>query len=354
MCLTNVIFYRCPRGDSSCPGNFSMSQVALGLNYSSHDIDPQCNVGYGNVICGNCLLGYYPAVADQCTKCLSSKEDEIQTKLFYGGLMIMMMIFLAIFIFFYLHDGIIVGNKWAKFVGKLTRCQKCKKRVNDAIVLSISQGFQIEKFKIALGLFQVFSSFKMTYEIDWPPEVIEWFDQFAIFENLDILKLVAMDCLFKTDYLFSLKFQTLSPLILVAIVYWLWNNSIKVYGLKLALYPRVCSECNMPIHPFEKNTRSRLIYTWIGLHKSKCFRYKWYTKLSCIKYCRMIAPCIKMKKITITKEQFHEVGMIYINKLPPLTSAKRIRQKKNTTAVLPVNSSLLNSNTNNTKQTSLR
>ena len=50
----------------------------------------------------------------------------------------------------------------------------------------------------------------MTYEIDWPPEVIEWFNQFAIFENLDILKLVAMDCLFKTDYLFSLKFQTLS------------------------------------------------------------------------------------------------------------------------------------------------
>ena len=36
------------------------------------------------------------------------------------------------------------------------------KRCGDGVRQSMSQGFQIEKFKIALGLFQVFSSFKMT------------------------------------------------------------------------------------------------------------------------------------------------------------------------------------------------
>ena len=58
-----------------------MSQVVLGTNYTYTDIDPQCNVGYGNVICGNCLLGYYAAVADQCTKCLNTKGEEVQTKM---------------------------------------------------------------------------------------------------------------------------------------------------------------------------------------------------------------------------------------------------------------------------------
>ena len=58
MCLTSVLFYRCPRGASSCPGNMSMSQITLGSNYTSGDVDPQCNEGYGNVICGNCRLGF--------------------------------------------------------------------------------------------------------------------------------------------------------------------------------------------------------------------------------------------------------------------------------------------------------
>ena len=334
MCLTNVIFYRCPRGESSCPGNHSMSEVALGTNYTYTEIDPQCNVGYGNVICGNCLLGYYAAVADQCTKCLNTKGEEVQTKMFYGGLMAMMMMLLNLFIFFYLHDGIIVGKKWQPRTGDLNCCQKCTQRCGDGVRQSMSQGFQIEKFKIALGLFQVFSSFKMTYEINWPPEVMEWFDQFAIFENLDILKLVAMDCLFKTDYLFSLKFQTLSPLVLVTAVYYLWTNSKKVYAKKLALYPRVCSGCNMPIHPFEKNTRDRLMHAWVSKQKSFCTRTKLYL-IICVR------KKLFLKDIVITKEMFHSAGMGMFDGLPEKTEPKKQKKKKkkknnNLTAVIPV------------------
>ena len=42
MCLTQIIFYRCPRGPASCPGNFSMSQVLLGDNYTSSTGQPYC------------------------------------------------------------------------------------------------------------------------------------------------------------------------------------------------------------------------------------------------------------------------------------------------------------------------
>ena len=130
-----------------------------------------------------------------------------------------------------------------------------------------------EKFKIALGLCQVFSSFKATYEIKWPPEVIEWFNQFAIFENLDILKLVAMDCLFKTDYLFSLKFITLSPLVLVAICYLIWLKGKVVYAHRLALYPRVCTKCHQPIDMFEKSPYHRAVLLYIS-KQSFCARMK--------------------------------------------------------------------------------
>ena len=157
MCLTQIIFYRCPRGPASCPGNFSMSQVLLGDNYTSGEFDPQCNVGYSNVICGNCLLGYYPAVADECTKCLNSEGEEVQTKMFYGGLMMFMVLLLGVFIFYYLMDGILVGKKWAPHTGPMSCCQKCRKGCRHKVTEGMSQGFQIEKFKIALGLFQVFS-----------------------------------------------------------------------------------------------------------------------------------------------------------------------------------------------------
>ena len=244
---------------------------------------------------------------------------------------------------------------------------------------SISQGAQIEKFKIALGLFQVFSSFKMTYEINWPPEVIEWFNQFAVFENLDILKLVAMDCLFKTDYLFSLKFQTLSPLFLVSIVYYLWTNAKSTssflcvffcvcffvcvfffvffldprntisdifffffllssffyfpqdtYARKLALYPRVCMECHMPINPFEETPRERAVEQWIQKH-GVCFRLKWFTN----RWCR---KKLKLRPPTVTDEMFRDAG---VTMFPPPDVhvshwSRKKKNKKNMTAVIPI------------------
>ena len=343
MCLVNVIFYRCPRGPSSCPGNFSMSEVGYNselniiANYTSGMKDPQCNVGYSNVICGNCLLGYYPAVADECTRCLQSKNDEVQTKMFYGGLMVFMLFLLGLFIFYYLNDGVLVGKKWSPHVGPLSCCQRCKKGCQEKVFYAMSQGFQIEKFKIALGLFQVFSSFKMTYEIDWPPEVIEWFNQFAIFENLDILKLVAMDCLFKTDYLFSLKFQTLSPLTLVLVVFLLWRNSKYVYAQKLSLYPRVCTECHMPISPFEETPRQRAMKHYID-QMGCCIKIRW-------RCAHALHRWLKLRPILITTEMFAKAGM---HNVPPpdkkvliekQNQKKQKNQKKNRTltAVIPVN-----------------
>jgi hypothetical protein len=284
----------------------SMSQISLGANYTSGDMDPQCNEGYGNVICGNCRLGYYSAVADECTKCMGTREDQVQTKLFYAGLSMMAMGMFFGFIFFYLRDGIVVGQKWHPQIGPMTRCQRCKAKCGGLFKASISQGFKIEKFKIALGLMQVFSSFKATYEIKWPPEVIEWFNQFAIFENLDILKLVAMDCLFKTDYLFSLKFLTLSPLVLVFVCFVIWLRGKTTYARRLALYPRVCSECHQPIDMYEKSPYHRAVLYHIS-KQTCCQRLKLQRQLRW-RQCRNKGIPV------LTREEFKAVG---IKRVPP-------------------------------------
>ena len=68
-----------------------------------------------------------------------------------------MVLLLGVFIFYYLMDGILVGKKWAPHTGPMSCCQKCRKGCRHKVTEGMSQGFQIEKFKIALGLFQVFS-----------------------------------------------------------------------------------------------------------------------------------------------------------------------------------------------------
>ena len=112
-------------------------------------------------VCTDSFLCFFALSSFPCLVHLSSSLVSLMLQ-FYGGLMAMMMMLLSLFIFFYLHDGIVVGKKWQPRTGDLNCCQKCTQRCGDGVRQSMSQGFQIEKFKIALGLFQVFSSFKMT------------------------------------------------------------------------------------------------------------------------------------------------------------------------------------------------
>lgn len=124
----------------------------------------------------------------------------------------------------------------------------------------------------------------------------------------------------------------MSPLVLVAAVYYLWTNSKRVYAKKLALYPRVCSDCNMPIDPFEKNTRDRLMYTWVSKQKSFCTRTKLYMII-------FVRKKLFLKDIVITKEMFRSAGMGMFDGLPEKTEKQKKKKKKNNnnlTAVIPV------------------
>jgi hypothetical protein len=283
-CLLKFHFYVCPRGYDACPGNYTMPKIGDRKDYDSFKRDMQCATGYLNVMCGNCEFGYFPGVSDMCMPCMNSKDDEVLSKLFYAGLSASVSFMMSYAIYSFLHDGIVVGKaeKYYEKKKKSHCCTKCRDRMVAIKKKIMGLGFQVEKLKIALGLCQVLSSFRNTYDIEWPPEVVEFFKNFAVFENLDIFKLVAMDCLYKTDYFFSLKAVTLMPLFMCFVLFIIWRRGITIFKRKLALYPRTCRACHHPIDPFEiapqeKAMREKLIAEGGTCCNFKLLRHNIYT-----------------------------------------------------------------------------
>merc|ERR1712139_312223 len=181
-------------------------------------------------------------------------------------------------IYLFLIDGIKIGRAEKYYEKKKAKgcCGRCRHRIF-LLYQKVDFGVNIEKFKIALGLCQVLSSFRNTYDIEWPPEVVEFFKNFAIFENLDIFKLIAMDCLYRTDYLFSLKVVTLTPLVMCVILMCLWKRGQNVYRHKLALYPRTCTQCHHPLNPYDISPKELAIRQKFKDHFCKLCLHHIYT-----------------------------------------------------------------------------
>ena len=276
MCLLKYHFYSCPRSYDACPGNFSMQTIGDRKNYVSYLPDIQCQIGYVNIMCGNCEKGYFPSASDKCVKCIGSESDQLLTKLFYGCLSAFVFGLAGIFILAFLWDGVYIGHA-EKYYEPPEVDNSCRGRFLSSLKRINGTMKEFEKLKIALGLFQVLSSFQGTYELDWPPELQEFFKQFAIFENLDLFKLVSMDCLYKTDYFFSLKAVTMMPAVMCIILYILWRRGNHVFRHKLAFYPRFCKECGQPIDMYEINPKELAIRKRLKNHPWKLRLRHFYT-----------------------------------------------------------------------------
>ena len=259
-----------------------MDTIGDRKSYDAFVPDVQCETGYLNVMCGNCMWGYFPAASDMCMPCLGSKDDQVLTKLFYAGLSTMTFGIFALMIFGYLVDGLYLGgpDEYYKKTHWSDTCKgRCSHRWGVFSKKLMGLGFEYEKMKIALGLFQVLSSLRGTYDLDWPPEVVEFFKQFAIFENLDLFKLVAMDCLYKTDYFFSLKAVTMMPLTMCVVLYMIWRRGNNVFRHKIAYYPRFCEKCGHPIDMYEINAKELAIRRRLKGRWCKLWRHHLHTYL---------------------------------------------------------------------------
>jgi hypothetical protein len=71
--------------------------------------------------------------------------------------------------------------------------------------------FRPEKFKILLAFVQIFSQMKSNYGVQWPPLLAEYMRLFGVV-NVDLVKVAAMDCIYRSDYYFGLAIVCSFPI----------------------------------------------------------------------------------------------------------------------------------------------
>jgi hypothetical protein len=71
--------------------------------------------------------------------------------------------------------------------------------------------FRPEKFKIMLTFLQIFSQMNNNYGVNWPSITADYMRSLSVV-NFDIVKLAALDCLFQSNFYFSLTTTCLLPI----------------------------------------------------------------------------------------------------------------------------------------------
>merc|ERR1711998_452426 len=165
------------------------------------------------------------------------------------------MIFFAFAVSLYLRD-----DSGASFLSKFLFLAPCLKSRNkkksktkvhasrdgseDAIMdvaksQTLSLQFRPEKFKIMLTYVQILSLFRSNYAIKWPGLVRQMFRILASF-NLDIVQLVALDCIYRSNYFFSLTVVCMVPIVAGIVLMLIHRAGFAVYASKLRKKPRYC------------------------------------------------------------------------------------------------------------------
>ena len=131
------------------------------------------------------------------------------------------------------------------------RKTKTKVHASDEVVdfaksQSVSLHFRPEKFKIMLTYIQILSLFRSNYAIQWPGLVRQMFRILSSF-NLDIVQLVALDCIYRSNYFFSLTVVCLVPIIVALILSTIKRAGFSIYSAKLKQIPRYCVKLGKPV-----------------------------------------------------------------------------------------------------------
>ena len=242
-------------GNASNGGNIGTEELRV---YSaSGNTNAMCRWGYEGPMCNKCILGYWKTPADTCERCKTSSEDSqrgdrnLQMYIYVGGGSfgsVCMLIALALYL---RQDS--GACLCACCIGCARKCKKKKKSSDRVKVTPISQShsgkaieeklakrwFRPEKFKIMLSFFQIFSQMNNNYGVNWPTITADYMRLLAIV-NIDIVKLAALDCLFRSNFYFSLTMMCVMPFGLLAVLmFYMWLGR-SCYMRSLAKNHRKC------------------------------------------------------------------------------------------------------------------
>jgi hypothetical protein len=224
-----------------------------------------CKEGYEGIMCARCSNGYFKQSDDTCAQCTdvsSTNEDgsssgtstgsgdQNQAYLFYG---VMAGIFTGV-TGFVLHLYM-RRDTGAAFVNRIRRCFCSKRKAHVSHAQGLSQKhtghddyaheqraglwFRPEKFKILLAFVQIFAQMKNNYSVPWSPTTAEYMRQFGGF-NIDIVKIAAVDCLYRTNFYFGLIVVIAVPVSAVIFIFLLHRFGKWAFLHTLTKMPRKC------------------------------------------------------------------------------------------------------------------
>jgi len=291
-CLEGRKFYTCPLGSAACPGSTHLCQDSVTMEYyvcnnqsltyeevnasafesvstadnvtnkeivhiqNENDI---CSSGYMGVMCNKCIPGYWKTAANTCERCASLDGDSDTSDRDYAGDRASSMALYAIagsitLLFMLILLGLYLRQDEGACLVEIC-CGCCRKKKSKKITpdksttkdssssymheKQASMWFRPEKFKIMLAFVQIFSQMKSNYGVRWPHLLAEYMRIFSVV-NIDIVKVAALDCLYRSDYYFGLAMVSLFPimfLIFLVIVGVLGRAS---YITRLKFRPRKC------------------------------------------------------------------------------------------------------------------
>jgi hypothetical protein len=250
------------RGDSTINGPACFTKTREALQRCTDT----CNPGYEGIKCKSCRDNWFKAADHTCVTC--GDADPGVSKALYG-----LGITCAMFVFFSILGLWLRDDSGTKYFGALCfPCLKCVeaiqrrkagqrgcsckrkgKRGTKTSVLPAGSAQALhkgtssekivilrwEKLKIFLAWQQIFGQMKWNYNIRWPPVVATYMRLYAVFQ-LDILSLVPLDCLFRTDFYFGLVFSALLPAICLIMIFLLHAGGKTCYTRSLDRSPRKC------------------------------------------------------------------------------------------------------------------
>jgi predicted outer membrane repeat protein len=254
-------------------GNYSLEDAlnaksAASLNMSlknDWESNAVCNVGYRGPMCQSCVMGYWKTPANTCEKCKTVEQDAqrgnntFQMAVYGGGggfAILMGLIILGL----YLRQD---GGTCLVYCCCPCCCKRerggcfccCKKvrsvdsKVVPAVVkrahsaafadAKLARTFRPEKFKIMLAFLQIFSQMNSNYGVNWPDVTADYMRWLSAV-NIDIVRLAALDCLFRSDFYFSLILIVIMPFVGIGILGGYMIVGKALYMRRLQKNPRRC------------------------------------------------------------------------------------------------------------------
>ncbi|KDO29141.1 hypothetical protein SPRG_05384 [Saprolegnia parasitica CBS 223.65] len=270
-CSSGYNFYTCSVA-SACKANVGHAFV--------NSPGAKCAAGFRNVLCSSCDPGFEKLADGSCTVCTPEASSA-----FYGYLLLPVL-FVAAAIsgaFLYLRagtDSVLMAQAKAAKADKpfaysladsdaptylerfvLRPVSDLWKRVSPGRKLTLratpANLFQIkrlrppavsvnpEKFKILVSFFQIFASFKDTYDIEWPSDVAV-FMQFFLKFNFSFLAIPHIDCVWRYNFYVDFELTLGITAILFVLLYGAYRIGVLLYRRKLHRVPRHCPRCGLP------------------------------------------------------------------------------------------------------------